>query len=627
LTGLPALLDRLADLRRKYLSPPPKLTVSEWADRNRIVPSYSAEPGPWRTDRTPYLREIMDALGDPTVERVCFMKCARIGGTEAGLNIIGYFIDQDPSPVMIVQPTVDDAKDFSKEQLAPSIESTPCLSAKVREPRAKDSGNTIVSKAFAGGAIFLVGANSPRGFRRRTVRVLDLEEIDGYPASAGTEGDQIKLAIRRTATFAHRRKIYMNSTPTLKGDSKIAEEYEASDQRRFQVPCPHCDTPQVLIWKHLRWEEGKPETAAYACESCGTMIQEHEKYAMLAAGVWVPTYPERRERGYHINALYSPWVSWTELVREWLEAQGNVLKLQVFINTALGEVWEERGPLDSNALLGRREDYGAACPMEVRALTAGVDVQDDRIEVTVWGWGAGEEVWRLSHQIIAGDPDQGDVWRQLDDIRAHAWPRADGTALRLWSTGVDCGAHAEAVYRYCKARYQQRVYAVRGASKPGEPVAPRKASRNNKYGCPIFYVGTDAAKDVWYARLRRTEPGAGYVHFDLETEADYLEQLTSERRVRHEIGGRITRRYEVVTGRRNEALDCAVYALAALYISNAHKAKAPLGEVKQGPAVAQTEPAPEPMSALGAILETKGRSPVAKPKGFKGGGWVQSWRR
>jgi phage terminase large subunit GpA-like protein len=555
------------------------------------------------------------------------MKCARIGGTEAGLNIIGYFIDQDPSPVMIVQPTVDDAKSFSKEQLAPSIENTPCLAAKVHDPRSRDSANTIQAKQFAGGYIFLVGANSPTGFRRRTVRVLDLEEIDGYPPSAGTEGDQIKLAIRRTATFAHRRKIYMNSTPTLKGDSKIEEEYAASDQRHYQLACPHCDAWQVLIWKHLRWEEAKPETAAYACESCGVLIQEHEKYAMLAGGQWVPTYPERRDRGYHINALYSPWVTWTELVREWLDAQGNALKLQVFINTALGETWEERGPLDANALLGRREEYDATCPMEPLALTAGVDVQDDRLEATVWAWGPGEEVWRLAHRVIAGDPDQGDVWRQLDDLRAHRWPRADGGTMRIWATGVDCGAHAEAVYRYCKPRYNQRVYAVRGASKPGEPVAPRKPSRNNKYGCPIFYVGTDAAKDVWYARLRRSEPGPGYVHFDIETDADYLEQLTSERRVRHEIGGRVTRRYEVVQGRRNEALDCAVYALAALYISNAHKAKAALGHAQGGDIPPPAEEKPEPMSALAGILEARGRAPIGKSKTFRGPSWVNGWRR
>jgi phage terminase large subunit GpA-like protein len=601
------------------------LTVSEWADRNRIVPSYSAEPGPWRTDRTPYLREIMDALGDPTVERVCFMKCARIGGTEAGLNIIGYFIDQDPSPIMIVQPTVDDAKDFSKEQLAPSIESTPCLSAKVREPRAKDSTNTIVSKMFAGGAIHLVGANSPRGFRRRTIRVLDLEEIDGYPASAGTEGDQIKLAIRRTATFAHRRKIYMNSTPTLKGDSKIAEEYEASDQRHFQVPCPHCDTPQVLIWKHLRWDEGKPETAAYACESCGTLIQEHEKYAMLAAGVWVPTYPDRRERGYHINALYSPWVSWAELLREWIEAQQNQLKMQVFINTALGEPWQPLGPFDSMTLLGRKEVYESPCPDGPRVLTMGVDVQSDRLEATVWAWGPGEEVWRLTHRQIIGDPAQPDVWGQLEDLRVQPWVLPDGAAMRVWATGVDTGFHTQVVYRYVVPRQALRVYALKGSSTEAYPLVKRKPTVSGK--CRVYMVGTNSAKDMWYSWLRRTIVGPGYVHFDADTDHDYLEGLTSEQRVRHEIGGKIVRRYEVIEGRRNEPLDCAVYALAAYFLCGGPKAKGRLGVIQMGEIPAPPEPLPEPMSALGAILEAKGRAPVAKPKGFKGGGWVQSWRR
>jgi len=604
MTAVLALEELLAELRRKHLAPPPKLTVSEWADRYRIVSSYSAEPGPWRTDRTPYLREIMDSLGDPLVQMVVFQKCARIGGSEAGLNIVGYFIDQDPSPIMIVQPTVDDAKDFSKEQLAPMLADTPCLTDKVKEPRAKDSGNTVQAKQFPGGALFLVGANSPRGFRRRTVRLLDLEEVDGYPLSAGTEGDQISLAIRRTATFAYRRKIYMNSSPTLKGPpseggSRIEDYYLKGDQRRYHVPCPHCAHAQVLLWANLRFQRERDlESLAYFCTGCGAAIEEREKFAMIRRGRWIPARPGRPVRSYHINALYSPWVTWAELMAEWLDAQGDVLKLQTFVNTVLGETWEDRaGGLDPTILSDRRRDYGAEVPDAVSHLTTGVDVHDDRLEVTVWGWGPGEAMYRITHLILAGDPGKrGGVWDDLDRLRAREWQRADGSTVRIYATAVDTGHHAQAVCDYVRPRYGQRVYAVRGASLPGKPIAPRAPSRNNKHRCPVFFVGTDAAKDVIYSRLRRTEEGPGFVMFDLATDAVFLDQLTSEQKKPVRTAGRIVRRYVLPKGKSSpHALDCAVYALAALYIAGVDRNRLGRGPTPPPTPVPARAPDPVPL--------------------------------
>ena len=378
------LYDRWRARRSVIFAPPPKLTVSEWADKHRVVPSYSAEPGRWVTDKTPYLRAIMDAFSDPAVNRVVFMKCARIGATEAGLNIIGYFIEQDPSPIFIVQPTVDDAKDFSKEQLTPTIEESAVLRARVSDAKSRDSGNTILAKIFPGGALYLVGANSPRGFRRRTARVVVLEEVDGYPPSAGTEGDQVKLAERRATTFQHRRKVYINSTPTLKGLSRIEAEFEQSDQRRYFVACPDCGKEQILTWKNLRWDDGKPATAAYLCTGCGVLIPEREKFGMVQRGRWMVTNPGRTTAGFHLNALYSPWISWGELAEEWLVAQADPskAKLQVFINTALGESWEDRGH-GKDELEDRQEHYNTEVPRGVGLLTAGVDVQDDRLEMIV----------------------------------------------------------------------------------------------------------------------------------------------------------------------------------------------------------------------------------------------------
>jgi phage terminase large subunit GpA-like protein len=553
---------------RARLAPPPALTVSEWADRHRIVSSYSAEPGRWMTARTPYLREIMDALCDPTVQMVVFQKCARIGGTEAGLNIVGYYIDQDPSPVLIVQPTVDDAKDFSKEQLAPTIEDTECLRRKVAEQKAKDSGNTVMAKVYPGGALYLIGANSPRGFRRRTARLVVFEEVDGYPPSAGTEGDQIKLGIRRAATFGWRRKIFMNSTPTLKGLSRIADYFERGDQRRYEIPCPDCGAYQVLVWGNLRWDG--LDAPHYACNACGVLWPEERKFRALVRGRWVARNPGAPHRSYHINALYSPWVTWAELRDEWLEAQTDPAKLQVFVNTALGETWEDRaGGMSADVFESRREAYPAEVPTGVHVLTAGADVQEDRVEVVVRGWGRGEESWLIRREILLGDPtiperEPNSPWRGVAALLGKDWTREDGATLRIAAACVDSGYNAEAVYRFVLPRYARRVYATRGYSEPGKALVTRRPSRNNKARCPVFYVGTDTAKDQLFGRLKVSVPGPLYWHFPLEADRDYFDQLTAEKAERKQVGGRWVRRYSVISNRRSEVLDCEVLNLVAL---------------------------------------------------------------
>lgn len=548
------------------------LAVSEWADAHRMVGSYSAEPGPWRTSRTPYLREIMDSFTDPTVNLVVFQKCARIGGTEAGLNVIGYFIHQDPSPIMIVQPRVDDAKDFSKEQLAPMLADTACLAKVVSDPKSRDSGNTVLAKVFQGGMLFLVGANSPAGFRRRTVRILDLEEVDGYGLEVGDEGDPLKLAIRRTQTFGPRRKIFMNSTPTLKGFSRIEDYYQRSDQRHYLLPCPHCGHFQALRWDNLKYRD--MSVPAYACEGCGVLIAEEHKLGMLHRGRWEPTYPGRPSRGYHINALYSPWVTWAELVDEWLEAQGDVGKLQTFVNTALGETWEERGGgLDAGALEQRAESYAAEIPVGVGMLTAGVDVQDDRLEVVVRGWGAGEESWLIERRIILGDPEQPDVWRELDTLLLRDMRTSGGGGMRVLATCVDSGAHTDAVYRYTEPRFRRRIYATKGSSQSVPYLVSPRPAQNTKGRARVFMTGPDVGKDTLYGYLRVQSPGPRYWHFPSDPDryggdkADYFRQLTSERKVPYTAGGRKVLRWELPRGERNEVLDCEVLNLAAFRLA------------------------------------------------------------
>jgi phage terminase large subunit GpA-like protein len=640
------------EIRQAAFTLPVAMTVSQWADAHRIVPSYSAEPGAWVTDKTPYLREIMDSFNEPAVNRVVFMKCSRIGATEAGINVIGYYIDQDPSPIFIVQPTVEDAKDFSKEQLTPSIEETDVLRQRVAPSSSRSSGNTIQSKSFAGGALFLVGANSPRGFRRRTARVIILEEVDGYPPSAGTEGDQVKLAERRATTFQHRRKIYINSSPTLKGQSKIDDEYAASDQRKYFVPCPHCAHTQVLRFPQLKWEDGKPHTAAYCCEGCACLIEEREKFRMIERGTWVATNPGPATRGYHLSALYSPWVTWAELVEEWLAAQSDVEKLQVFINTALGEVWEDRGGgMDDQAMYAnRRESYNAAVPLAVGVLTAGVDVQHDRIEVIVRGWAHAEESYLIERAVLMGDTTSDAVWQDLDRLLlTKRYSHESGATIGITASCVDAGDQQERVLKFCTPRYRRRVFAVKGGSNPTAPFIPKRASRNNKYRCPLFILGVNQGKGLIYGRLKIVgkddQPCAYRYHFNNEhADRDYFEQLTAEKAERKYIGRIWTTVYTCPAHRRNEVLDAELYALAALYLSNVPReqlasfaravaAKAPK-EGETPPPVTTTPnqpaprtdddepPAPPPPAAPPPTHPVAPRRPPPRPSG-----WVNKWRR
>jgi phage terminase large subunit GpA-like protein len=618
-----------AEERARVFTAPPILTVSQWADTYRVVPSYSAEPGRWVTDKTPYLRAVMDSFSDPSVNKVVFMKCARIGATEAGLNIVGHFIDQDPSPIFIVQPTVDDAKDFSKEQLTPTIEETDRLRERVSGAASRESGNTIQAKIFPGGAIYLVGANSPRGFRRRTARVIVLEEVDGYPASAGTEGDQIKLAERRATTFQHRRKIYINSTPTLKGLSRIESEYDESDQRRYFVPCPYCQHRQTFVWQNLKWDDGDPSTAAYMCEGCACCIPENEKFGMVTAGEWQATNPGRSVVGFHINALYSPWVAWRELVEEWLAAQKDVGKLQVFVNTALGESWEDRGGgLDPESMfVNRRESYPAQVPAAVGVLTAGVDVQHDRIEVVVRGWAQAEESYFIERVVLIGDPSADQIWTDLDGVLFdREYTHESGATMRIFASCVDSGDQQDRVMRYCAPRFRRRVFCVKGAANPATPFIPKRPTRNNKYRCPLFLLGSNAGKTVLYGRLKITgggkfeEPCAYRYRFNIDADRDYFDQLTAEKAERKFLNGRWVTVYTCAAHRRNEVLDCEVYALAAMHLSNVPREK--LGTLVSTPArvVAPISETPQADAPIGI----QPQKAITRPQMRRG--FVTGWK-
>jgi len=550
-------------------APPPTLTVSEWADQYRKLSSESsAEPGQWRTDRAPYQRGVMDAIRDHSVSEIVVMKAAQVGWTEILNNCIGYHIHQEPAPILLLQPTLEMAEAWSKDRLAPMIRDTPVLTDRIADPRSRDSGNTLLHKRFLGGHLTVIGANSPAGLASRPIRVLLCDEVDRFPTSAGTEGDPIDLAKRRTATFRN-RKILMGSTPTVKGSSRIEAAFDQSDQRYYFVPCPSCEQFQRLVWAQVRWPDQHPELAVYVCQHCGTEIEEAGKLQMMLRGEWRATKQSLGIAGFHLSALYSLWTTWREMAQDFLRAKRFPETLQTWINTALGETWEDKGEtLEAGALLSRRESYtSGSLPPGVVLVTMGTDVQDDRLESTIYGWGADEECWRLEHVVLRGDPGQPQVWAEHDDLLRRRFETDDGRKLVVEACCVDSGGHfTEQVYRYCAQRKRFRVWAIKGAGGPGRLVWPKRPGKGTKVRVDVWLIGVDTIKEILYGRLRKiVSPGPGYLHFDADTDEVWFEQLTSETVVYRQVQGRRVRLWRPrSTGIRQEALDCTVYAYAAL---------------------------------------------------------------
>jgi phage terminase large subunit GpA-like protein len=551
----------------KVLQPPPKLTVSEWADRERRLDSQSsAEPGKWHTARAEYQRGIMDACSDPSIQEIVVMAGAQLGKSEALLNIIGYYIDNDPAPILMIQPSLDMAQSFSKDRIANGLlQSSPCLKGKVQSPRARDSGNTTLHKIFPGGSISLVGANSPSGLASRPIRLVLFDEVDRYPTSAGSEGDPISLARKRSSTFWN-RKIVMVSTPTNKDASRIEDAFEKSDKRFYYIPCKHCGHKQKLVWANVRWVDDDPDTAAYMCEECNVLWSESDRRGSVKDGEWVITEPDRKVAGFSISGLYSPWTPSSDGVREFLTVKKNPEQLRVWINTYLGETWEDEGEtVDELSLAERREDYNGFIPEEVIFITCGVDVQDNRLELSVVGWGIDDESWVIEHQTLYGDPSTPQLWSALDSQIFKTYQTYDDRTLPIRGTCIDSGGHfTNSVYQYCKKNAGRRVFAIKGVGGEGRAIVS-KPSKNNVAKCPLFPIGVDTTKDLLFARMRIAEMGAGYIHFSDVLTDEYFRQLTAEKIVTRIHRGFKKRLFQKIRP-RNEALDCFVYAIAAYAI-------------------------------------------------------------
>lgn len=588
LRGIDAALEVERELRLRIFAPPPKLTVSQWADRNRVLTGVaSAEPGRWRTDRAPYQRGIMDTFSDPMIERIVVMSSAQIGKTEIILNVVGYFMDQDPAPLLVLQPTLQMAQAFSKDRLKEMIRAAVVLRRKVKESGRRESEDTILHKQFPGGHITLVGANSSSSLAARPIRVVLNDEVDRFPVSANQEGDPVALAKKRTTTFWNRKE-GLFSTPTIKRVSRIETAHDEGDQRKYYVPCPHCGHKQYLKWIQLDFEsesyvcgDRDPETEKTVA-GCGALIEEMDKPAMLTKGEWIATHPGRRTASFHINALYSPWVTWRELIAEFHDARKSPETLQVFVNTVLGETWEaDAEKVDTDALSARREHYAAEVPDGVGILTAFVDVQRDWLELLVKGWGAGQESWQVAHHRILGSTSQADVWERLDPLLVKPYQHESGATMHIRAVGIDSGdgETTQHVYAFVAPRQRRAVapcHATKGKSTRGGPALNAPAKRPNKYGVRVIPVGTDTAKDLVFQRIKlKREPGKaappGFVHFPMTQphgmDDEYLEQFGREKVfVRYVKGVPIREYHNVPKGSRNEAIDLEVGALVMLHL-------------------------------------------------------------
>lgn len=512
--------------------------------------------------------------------------------------------------MLVVQATLENAAAWSKERLAPMINESPRLSERVSDIKTRETSNTIRQKMYPGGVISLVASNSPAGLRMRPIRVLLADDIDAYPASAGTEGDPLRLAIARTKAFPN-RKIFGASKPTIKGISRVHWYWERSTKGRYEVPCPSCGDFQALTWAQVRWKGDDLASVRYECRACGSRWGENERIAALAWGRWVHEEPAARYRGFHISALYSVWEGLAELVERYLEAKDSPELLKTWTNEDLGEPYElETEKIEPDLLyMTRRERYAKEIPDGVLVITAGVDIQKDRIELELVGWGDTYESWSIAYHVIWGDTRYRQVWRELDELLRTEFTAPNGGPMGVTAVGVDTGAFTDEAYKFCKGKFGRRVYALKGTSGQGPIVA--NISRRNRQKVLLHTIHVDPLKERLHDRLMIAAKGPGYCHFPDEYEPEHFEQLTAEHPVIRTVAGQPVIRWER-SQRRNERLDCRIYAMAALAIYDPDRRWAKLRK-----RYAETE-----SEELGEKVARSRRR--LRPKGRKG--WVNRWR-
>lgn len=632
------------------IAPDPDLWVDEWSDAHMVIPKKSgaAEAGPYRTDRTPYAREVMRCLSPlHPCRRVVVMGASQLLKTQVGLNWIGASMHQAPANILALLPTLSISKRVSA-RIAETIKAVPELRERVAEPRSRDSKNTVDTKEFDGGTLYITTAGSASNLAEIPARYVYGDEIDRWDLNVDGEGDPVELAEARTSTFEFNAKVYFSSSPTIEGISRIAMLYLEGDQRRYHVACPECGHRHVLEWERVRWNADLTE-AWFVCPDCGGEIHESHKTAMLAGGEWIASAPgDGRTVSFQISALYAPagWVSLLSLVKQYVKAKaaldrGDQEPMQVFYNTRLARCWN---PAEENAkadqLKARAEDYRLrTIPAGVLTLTAAVDVQDSRLEVQIIGWGEGLERWVIDYQVLWGSPAEDAVWRDLDAILMTAIPNAAGIPLPILATLIDSGGHnTQDVYNYCRLRRNRKVLAIKGASRPGRPIIANKPAkmdvnfrgRTEKHGVELWFVGTDTAKD-WLANRWLLPAGPGAVHFSKDLPDEYYSQLTAERRLTRYRKGHKISEWIKDKAARNEALDLSVYTLAGAYFCGLHRKSQndwaalrarldpPTRDLFAAPMQTSAEPTQTQGDEAGEVAPVVVRpAPVVRPRSFGG---------
>lgn len=557
----------------QILKPPENLDIREWADAYRILPKEgAAESGKWNTARTPYMIEIFKCLTDIETESVTMMTGAQIGKTELLLNILGRYMHIDPCPILMVQPTVDDARAFSQERVAPMIRDTKVL-------RERIVNDTVQQKSYYGGYVRFVGSNSPSGLASRPIRITLLDEVDRFPQSSGEEGSPVELAEKRTTTFINKKNI-RTSTPTISNRSAIEKLMLNSSFEEWCLPCPHCGEYNSLDFEYLKWENDDPKTAKFLCKHCGVMSTEAEwKKEKQLNGKWVPKYPERKKhRGFHMNSLASPWRTWESIVEEFLKVKNDPAAMKVFCNTVLGKPWVEHlgAEIEYKKLFKRRQNYStSSLPNDIQIITAGVDVQDDRLEIEVVGWGSKYKSYGILYRKIYGNPGQKDIWKELDKCLLQKFKLEDGRELVIKATCVDSGGHhTNSVYDFCRPRKWRNVYAIKGYGGEGRKAIIGLSHLNKEGSDPVdlLLLGVNTLKDMVYSALKIENPlDSSYCYFPsdpyLGYDLEYFKGLTSEIKTIETTsrGKKIV--WMVMKGRRNEPLDLRNYALAGVLLS------------------------------------------------------------
>lgn len=570
------------------MKPPEDLTVSQWADKNRRLTSESsAEVGKWRTSRTPYMFDILDSFTDPLIEHIVVVAASQVGKSETINNMVGYCIDQDPGPILLIQPTIDDVKRYSEMRIAPMIRETRCLKRKVADPKSRDAANTKRQKSFPGGVLVMTGSNVAHDLSSMPIRYVFGDERDRWATSAGSEGDPWELAVARTRTFYNKKMVEV-STPTVKGASAIENSYNLGTMERWKTQCPHCGEYVELTFDNIRFEYDAAENGDkkifhiseifYVCPECGGISDEHTMKNQPAK--WVATVPEAREhhktRSFWLTAWVSPWATWESIILQFLQAGTDSAKLQVVYNTQFGELWEERGDMASeDDVMARREVYEAEVPDGVLLLTCGVDTQDDRLEYEVVGHRRFGETWGIKKGVILGRPDTEEVWERLDEVLSHKYKFKSGVSLQISLTFIDEGGHfTQEVRQHCLSRQYDHVFAIKGANRPDIPyTAPPKKQKIVVNGKVIgqvwvYEIGVNAGKQKIVDNLRVQSPGANYCHFPLRDDygKQFFKQLMSEHlayvpKLKHPW------QWQKIPGHeRNEAFDIRNYNLAACEI-------------------------------------------------------------